>query len=114
VRISVYVADAASGVAVGDLPVHLAQWRPEGWRRVWAGRTGPGGRVAGMSLPDHEGAVFELGLDTDCYYTTLGVVPFFHQVRVVFHGGDAERVISVVLAPQSYLVYAIAPPATTR
>jgi 5-hydroxyisourate hydrolase-like protein (transthyretin family) len=109
----VYVVDAASGVPVGDLPAHLAQWQPDGWLRVWAGRTSPAGRVNELSVPDDETALFEFVLDTDRYFTTLGLTPFFNKVRVVFNGGAGGRYLPIVLAPQSYLVCAIVPPAAT-
>lgn len=107
VKISVYVADATSGVPVGDLPARLGQWGPQGWRRLWVGQTSLDGRVSDLSVPGPEAALFEFVLDTERYYTTLGLVPFFSKVRIVFNGGDGERYLPIVLAPHSYAVCAI-------
>lgn len=66
------------------------------------------GRAAGPPVPagGHPGP-FRLVLETDRYFTTLGMRPFYSHIAVAFAEWEADQEIPIVIAPHGYAVCAV-------
>lgn len=109
VKVGVHVVDASNGRPVDSLPIRLEKLREDRWQIVWQGLTGADGRLD-RSSADAEGfGEFQLVLETDRYFSTLGQQPFYSHIAVAFAGNAAElnQDVPVVVSPRCYVICAV-------
>ncbi|MFD4385812.1 hydroxyisourate hydrolase [Streptomyces sp. NPDC058495] len=103
------VSDGTNGRPVDGLLIRVERPRPDAWETVWQGLTGSDGRLDRPSLPDDPPGPFRLVLETERYFTTLGMRPFYSHIVVAFAAWESDQEIPIVIAPHGYAVSAVAP-----
>jgi 5-hydroxyisourate hydrolase-like protein (transthyretin family) len=109
VKLDVSVTDGTNGRPVDGLPLCLERLGLDHWQRVWDGVTGEDGRCCCcLGSRDAQGT-FRLTLETDRYFATLGLRPFYSHITVAFAGGESHerRELPVVVTPRGYAVCAV-------
>ncbi|MEU0442248.1 hydroxyisourate hydrolase [Streptomyces sp. NPDC006186] len=105
----VSVTDGTTGHPVDGLPVRLERFGLDRWQQVWNGITDGEGR-SGCTV-DREDAQrpLQLTLETDRYFATLGVRPFYNRITVSFAlGGTLDRhEVPIVINPGGYTVHSV-------
>ncbi len=106
-KLGVCVSDGTNGRPVDGLPVRIERPSLDAWQTVWQGLTGSDGRLDRPPRPEDDPGPFRLVLETDRYFTTLGMRPFYSHIVVVFTEWEADREIPIVIAPHGYAVCAV-------
>jgi hypothetical protein len=106
VTISVEVIDAQNGRRVAALPIRWEQHGSDGWFLVAEQHTDTEAGTARWPVPD-PGGRYRCVLDTDRYFTVLGVTPCYPEIVMALRPGGlgAGRRLTVVIAPHAYLVH---------
>lgn len=103
----VFVVDSASGRPVDGLPVRVERRYLNEWQTVWQGITDHNGRASSSWTSEETGSQVRMILETDRYFTTLGVRPFYSYIMVALANSECDQHIPVVLAPHCYLVCSV-------
>ncbi|GHF99714.1 hypothetical protein GCM10018791_08580 [Streptomyces zaomyceticus] len=106
-KLGVSVSDGTNGRPVDGLMIRIERPRLDEWQTVWHGLTGRDGRLDRPSLPEDTPGPFRLVLETDRYFTTLGMRPFYSHIAVAFAEWEADQEIPIVIAPHGYAVCAV-------
>ncbi|MEU0685304.1 hydroxyisourate hydrolase [Streptomyces uncialis] len=105
-KLEVSVTDGTNGQPADGLSVRLEQFGLDGWRRIWKGTTGEDGRSGCAVNPGEFDGFSRLTLETDRYFATLGLRPFYSHITVELSGGEPHdrQELSVVLTPHGFVV----------
>lgn len=105
--VSLKVLNGDHGRPVADLPVRFEQLGSAGWEPLATRRTTADGQVPDLPVRPEVGVRYRCILDTDWYFTALGVASFYSGIPVVLHdatAGSTQRV-TILLTPNSYFVH---------
>jgi 5-hydroxyisourate hydrolase len=108
VSVSTHVLDTARGLPATGVPVTLNHSGTDRrWSVVGRGVTDSDGRVRDLYAGPLAPGVYRLDFDTAHYFDSLGVVPFYPEVTVVFSISDpGERLhVPLLLSPFGYATY---------
>jgi 5-hydroxyisourate hydrolase-like protein (transthyretin family) len=64
-------------------------------------------RYSGSSNGDSHHGVYQLDLDIDSYYASLGLIPFYRKIATILRLADAEQdyVVAVLITANSFVSY---------
>jgi 5-hydroxyisourate hydrolase len=103
--ISTHVLDTARGHPAEGVPVVL-EHDATGWTEVGRGLTDADGRVRELLSGDLEDGRYRLTFDTAQYFRTVGEVPFYPEVSIVFIvAGGGHHHVPLLLSPFGYTTY---------
>ncbi|MEV0644103.1 hydroxyisourate hydrolase [Phytomonospora sp. NPDC050363] len=104
--VSIEVHDAHSGMPVAQLPVRFERRADDGWEVVACHRTDTEGRVAKWEPEDDCALSYRCVLDTDRYFTGLGLNSFYPEIIVALRLSDRDPSlrVTVLAAAHAYLV----------
>lgn len=104
--VSLEVLDAHNGLPVAQLPVRFERRESEGWTVVACERTDESGRVEKWSDDGGGGYAYRCVLDTDRYFTSLGLSSFYAEIILALRPGAPDRGlrITVLVSAHAYLL----------
>lgn len=109
ISISTHVLDTSIGKPVAGLPITLALRQSDGsWKTLGSGATDKDGRLREFPGSGTIGAgIYKLTFDSEGYFRSRGVDPFFPQIEIVFKVTDAGQPyhVPLLLSPYSYSTY---------
>lgn len=107
--ITTHVLDTSRGRPAAGVPIVLERRHEGVWRLVGHGQTDTDGRLRTLMS---EGARLEPGtyrlvFDTERYFRSQGLTPFYPSIDVVFEAapGDAHYHLPLLLSPFGYSTY---------
>lgn len=106
-KLGVCVSDGTNGRPVDGLLIRIERPGLDEWQTVWHGLTGTDGRLDRPSLPEDGPGPLRLILETDRYFTTLGMRAFYRYIAVEFAEWETDQEIPIVIAPHGYAVCAV-------
>ncbi|HEX5294221.1 MAG TPA: hydroxyisourate hydrolase [Streptosporangiaceae bacterium] len=106
-KLSVRVIDCMYGVAASDVQIRLHGYAEPGWHQLAVGRTGPDGWLTDWTDLALDPGTYQLVIDLDGYYATLGTVPLHPRAIVEFRVTDpcAEMHLPLLVTANSVLTY---------
>jgi 5-hydroxyisourate hydrolase len=105
--VSVSIIDCVYGRPASGLAVRLLRDADGVLTRQWSLRTDDDGRVSAPPVPPLPHGTYELEIDLESYFATLGFLPLNSAVTVRFHlpGENYHYVLTVLVTPSACIIY---------
>lgn len=107
-QITTHILDTSRGQPAMGVTVSLEQKTRDGWKALARGLTDADGRIKNL-LPEGEiltAGEYQLFFETDPYFASQNIVPFFPAVVIQFYIRDtAHYHIPLLLSPFGYTTY---------
>jgi 5-hydroxyisourate hydrolase len=105
--VSVSVVDCVYGRPAVGMAIRLIRDADGVLTEQWRDRTDEGGRVTGPPNSPLPHGVYELEIDLEGYFTTLGFVPLNSAITLRFHlpGENHNYGLAVLVTPSSCITF---------
>jgi len=107
VSVSVHVVNGAYGRPVVGMSARIDSRVDGAWVEQIRAETDEKGDIPGCPAWPLTRGVYQIELDLDRYFSSLGITPFYPSVAIRFRISDPsyEHHISLLVTPSSYLTY---------
>jgi 5-hydroxyisourate hydrolase len=107
VSVSVHVVNGTYGRPVVGLSARIDSRIDGAWVEQVRAETDEKGEIPGCPAWPLARGVYQIELDLDGYFSSLGITPFYPSVAIRFRISDPsyEHHISLLVTPSSYLTY---------
>jgi 5-hydroxyisourate hydrolase len=107
VSVSVHVVNGTYGRPVVGLSARIDSRIDGAWVEQVRAETDEKGEIPGCRAWPLARGVYQIELDLDGYFSSLGITPFYPSVAIRFRISDPsyEHHISLLVTPSSYLTY---------
>ena len=108
-RLLAHVVDCAFGVVAPNVELNLRRQQDTEWKHVSRGRTDANGELAEWAYRQLQGGTYQLEINLDGYYATLGIIPMYPRVIIEFRTQDptVDLNLTMLITANSFQVYRV-------
>jgi len=107
VKFSAHIMDRVFGIPAADLCIVLRRQQNAEWLLVKSGQTGADGRVADWPGQNFHVGIYQLEIEIDGYYSSMGMTALNPRVIVEFQAFDSrvDLHMEILITTNSFQVY---------